>query len=65
MQISEIEKASIAELPQNLTRLEAARYLRKHVRSLDRMIARKELKAVKVGGSVLIPKSEIARLVSP
>lgn len=65
MQNSDIEKASIAELPQNLTRQEAACYLRKHVRSLDRMIARKELKAVKVGGSVLIPKSEIARLVSP
>lgn len=64
MGIAEIVKATLAELPQNLTRYEAATFLRKHVRTLDRLIAQGAIRAVKIGGSVLVPKSEIARVLA-
>lgn len=64
MSENEISKSSIQDLPSNMTRREVATYLRRHVRSVDRLIAQGVVKAVKVGGSVLVPKSEIARLVN-
>ena len=54
----------IEELPMLLTRQEAADFLRKHVRSLDRLIAQGKIKAVRVGGSVLVPRAEMERILS-
>lgn len=64
MEAIEVQTATLNELPTNLTRAEAARFLRKHVRSLDRLIASGALMAVRVGGSVLVPKAELARLLA-
>ncbi|MCA8916615.1 MAG: helix-turn-helix domain-containing protein [Planctomycetes bacterium] len=52
-----------AESTAALTREEAARHLRISKRSLDRCIARGELRAILVGRRVLVPSSELARLL--
>jgi len=46
-----------------LTRKEAAQLLRITVRSLERLTAAGKLRRVKIGGKVLIERSELERLV--
>jgi excisionase family DNA binding protein len=46
-----------------LTRKEAAQLLRITVRSLERLVAAGKLKRTRVGGKVLIERSELERLV--
>jgi excisionase family DNA binding protein len=48
-------------MPMAISRVETARRLSLSVRSIDRAIARGELKARQFGGRVLVPVSEIER----
>lgn len=62
-ELNSIAAKPLDELPANLTRREFAVYLRKSLRSADRMLATGAVRVVKVGKSVLIPRSELRRLL--
>lgn len=53
----------LEQCPAYFRRDEAAAYLRISIRSLDRMLARKTLRASKVGGACVVPRSEIRRIL--
>ncbi len=59
-----VTQCELRELPAQLTRGEVAQYLRKHPRTIDRMIEKRELQATKIGNRVLISRSELARLLA-
>jgi len=50
--------------PEFITKREFANTLRIHVRTLERTIKRGGVKVVKIGGSVRIPWSELAKFLS-
>ncbi|CAG1770342.1 hypothetical protein BAC2_00979 [uncultured bacterium] len=60
----EFYRGTLADAPTNLTRAETAAHLRLHERSIDRRINDGTIKAVKIGNRVLIPKSEVQRILA-
>jgi excisionase family DNA binding protein len=61
---TEIAHGTLDQAPTNLTRAEAAAHLRVSARSIDRRISDGTIKAAKIGARIVIPKSEIARLLA-
>lgn len=61
--IESLLRKPVADLPANLTRREAFAYLRISPRAGDRLIAAGKLRFNKVGRGVLIPRSEVRRLL--
>lgn len=54
---------TISETPQPpATKAEAAVALQVSPRTIDRLIARGQLEAIRVGGSVRIPRAELVRI---
>jgi len=59
----QLEHPQLASLPDLLTMKEAASYLRLSTRSMYRAEERKEIKTVRIGGRVLVPKMSILSIL--
>lgn len=59
-----IEKMNLPDLPTNLTVEEFGLFVRRSRTSVYRMIKARTIVAIQVGGAFIIPRAEVARILS-